>query len=93
MTLGFIYCMEPLTTKRSHFTMKAEYNQCNTIKRKIVRKEKVGCGTGIHWLFHVSLLPQKFCPWRAQLQNAANQTLALIQRGRGSGEVELTVIQ
>lgn len=74
-------------------TLQRKQNQYNTIKRKIVRKEKVGCGTGIHWLFYVSLLPQKFCPWWAQLQNAANQTLALIQRGRGSREVELTVIQ
>lgn len=42
---------------------------------------------------YVSLLPQEFGPWWPQLKDAANQTLALIQRGRGSREVELTVIQ
>lgn len=42
---------------------------------------------------YVSLLPQEFGPWRPQLKDAANQTLTLIQRGRGSREVELTVIQ
>lgn len=44
-------------------------------------------------VWQVSLLPQEFCPGRPQLQNAANQTLALVQRGRGMREVELTVIQ
>lgn len=52
---------------------------------------------GIHGLFHmqncwfVSTLPEEFCPWRAELEDSANQTLSLIKRWRGIGEVEFTV--
>lgn len=36
-------------------------------------------------------LPKKFCPRRAKLEDSANQTLSLIKRWRGTGEVEFTV--
>lgn len=53
--------------------------------------------TSIHGLFHMknqscfSALPEELCPRRAELQDSANQTLTLIKRWRGTGEVEFTV--
>lgn len=38
-----------------------------------------------------STLPKEFCPWWAKLEDSANQTLSLIKRWRGSGEVQFTV--
>lgn len=38
-----------------------------------------------------SVLPQERGPWRAQLEDSANQTLPLVQGWGGAGEVELTV--
>lgn len=38
-----------------------------------------------------STLPEELCPRRAELQDSANQTLTLIKRWRGTGEVEFTV--
>lgn len=58
------------------------------------RTEKKGIWDRHPWIVsYVSLLPQEFGPWWPQLKDAANQTLTLIQRGRGSREMELTVIQ
>lgn len=37
-----------------------------------------------------SVLPEEFCPRWAQLKNAADQALSLIERGRGSGQVKFT---
>ncbi len=70
----------------------------NTTKYNRIKKEDSVKGESGMWDWHplvvlCVILPQKFCPWWAQLQNAANQTLTLIQWGRGSREVELTVIQ
>ena len=35
-------------------------------------------------------IPEKLGPWRTQLQDATDQALALVKRGRSRGEVELT---
>ena len=56
-----------------------------------VGMERGGGGQGIHAVELVGgHLPEELGPWRTQLQDAAHQALALIQRGRGRGEVELT---
>lgn len=34
-----------------------------------------------------SPLPEEFCPGWPELQDAANEALALVKRGRGSGKV------
>lgn len=42
-------------------------------------------------LIFSSTIPKEFCSRWAELQDSANQTLTLIKRWRGTGEVEFTV--
>ena len=46
-------------------------------------------GHGVHGPQQAAI-PEKLGPWRTQLQDATDQALALVKRGRSRGEVELT---